>query len=108
MSKHNYDCYCLNCLNSFRTKKYLNHIKKYVKMKVFVMLFKDTNVLEFNQYRKTDKRPFVIYADLEPLLEKIDGCKTNPEKSSTTKRIKHVLSGYSISTISSFEDIKNN
>ena len=55
-------------------------------MKVFVMPFKDTNVLEFNQYRKTDKRPFVIYADLEPLLEKIDGCKTNPEKSSTTKR----------------------
>ena len=27
--------------------------------------------------------PFVIYADLESLLEKIDGCKDNPEKSFT-------------------------
>ena len=27
--------------------------------------------------------PFVIYADLESLLEKIDGCKNNPEKSFT-------------------------
>ena len=39
----------------------------------------DTKVLEFNQYKKTDKAPFIIYADLECLIEKTDGCKNNPE-----------------------------
>ena len=31
------------------------------------------------------KVPFIIYADLESLLEKINTCYDNPEKSSTTK-----------------------
>ena len=39
----------------------------------------DTKILELNQYRKSDKAPFVIYADLECMIEKIDGCKNNPE-----------------------------
>ena len=49
------------------------------------MLSEDTKILEFCQYQKCDKTPFIIYADLECLLEKIDGCKNNPENSSTTK-----------------------
>ena len=32
-------------------------------------------ILEFNQYKKSDKAPFNIYADLECLIEKIDGYK---------------------------------
>ena len=35
--------------------------------------------LRFNQYSKSDKAPFVIYADLEFLIEKTDVCKNNPE-----------------------------
>ena len=31
------------------------------------------------------KVPFIIYADLESLLEKISTCYDNPEKSSKTK-----------------------
>ena len=34
---------------------------------------------------KSDKTPFIIYADLESLIKKIDNCKNNLEKSSTTK-----------------------
>ena len=37
-SKHNNDFYCMNCLHSFRTKANLNHIKKYVKIKIFPTL----------------------------------------------------------------------
>ena len=37
-----------------------------------------TKTLEFNQYQKYDKAPFFIYADIECLIEKIDGCKNNP------------------------------
>ena len=39
----------------------------------------DTKILEFSQYQKSDKAPFIIYADLEYLIEKIDACKNNPE-----------------------------
>ena len=42
------------------------------------------------------------------MIENIDGCNNNPEKSSTTIVDEHIPSGLSISTISSFKDIKNN
>ena len=44
----------------------------------------DTEILEFNQYEKSDKAPFIIYADLECIVEKINGCKYNHKNSSTT------------------------
>ena len=40
-----------------------------------MMPSEDTEILECNQYHKTDKAPFIIYADLESLIEKIDDCK---------------------------------
>ena len=38
-SKHHGDFYCMNCLHYFATKKKtnLNRIKKYVKIKIFIM-----------------------------------------------------------------------
>ena len=67
----------------------------------------DTEILEFNQYQKSDKAPFIIYADLECLIEKIDGCKNNPENSSTTKVSEHIPSVVSMPTKSSFGRIEN-
>ena len=60
-------------------------------------------MLEFNQYQKSDKAPFIIYSDIEYLIEKIDGCKHNPENLSRTKVSEHIPSGFSMSTISSFK-----
>ena len=54
------------------------------------MLSEDTKVLEFYQYQKSDKAPFIIYTDLECIIEGIDGCDNNPENSSTTKASKHL------------------
>ena len=68
---------------------------------------KDTKILEFNQYQKSDKVPFIIYADLEFIIKKIDGCKNNPENSSTTKVSEYIPSGFSVSTILSFRSIEN-
>ena len=34
-----------------------------------------TKILEFNQYQKSDKATFIIYADLECLIEKTDDIK---------------------------------
>ena len=38
--------------------------------------------------------------------KKIDGCKNNPENSSTTQGSEHIPSGFSMSTISSFRRIE--
>ena len=67
----------------------------------------DTKILEFNQYPKYDEAPFIIYADLEGIIEKIYGCKNNPVNSSTTKVSEHIPSDFSISKISSFRSIEN-
>ena len=66
----------------------------------------DTKILEFNEYQKSYKVPFIIYADLECIIEKIDGCKNNPENLSTSKVNEHIPSGFSMSTISSFRSIE--
>ena len=91
-------------------KKNLNHIKKICENKDFckvIMPSKDTKTLEFNQYQRSDKAPFIIYAELECIIEKIDGGKNNSKNSSTTKVRKHIPSGFSMSTISSFRSIEN-
>ena len=49
-------------------KTNLNYIKKYVKIKMFLMIF--LKILEFNQYQESDKIPFIIYANLESLIKK--------------------------------------
>ena len=65
------------------------------------------NILEFNQYIKSDKMPYIIYADIESLIKKKVGCANNPESSSTTKIVEHIPCGYSISTILAFDNIEN-
>ena len=35
------------------------------------MTSEDSKILEFNQYKKFDKAPFIIYVDLECLIETI-------------------------------------
>ena len=50
----------------------------------------DTKMLEFRQYQKSDEALFIVYADLECIMKKIDGCKNNPENSSTTKVSEHI------------------
>ena len=67
----------------------------------------NTKMLEFNQYQKSDKAPFIIYADLECIIEKIDGCKNNPKNSSTTKVSEYIPLVFSMSAISSFRSIQN-
>ena len=64
-----------------------------------VMPSKDTKILEFNKHQKFDKASFIIYADLECLIEKINGCKNDRENPSTIKVDEHIPSSFSMSTI---------
>ena len=109
-SKHYGDFCCLNYLHSFTTKNKIESHKKVCENKEFynvIMPSEDNKILEFNQYQKSDKAPFIIYADLEFIIEKIDGCKNNSENSSTTKVSEHIPSGYSMFTTSSFRSKEN-
>ena len=49
------------------------------------MLSQEDNILEFNQCLKSNKIPCIIYADIESLIKKINGCANNAENSSATK-----------------------
>ena len=42
--------------------------------------------LKYNHGEKSMKAPFIIYAGLVCLLEKMDSCRNNPEKSYTEKK----------------------
>ena len=107
---NNGDFYCLNCFRSYITENKLKKHKKvcgnhdycYVEMPE-----KDDKILKYNQGEKPMKVPFIIYADLQSLLEKINTCHNNPEKSSTAKINKHTPYGYSLFTHCSFDTAKN-
>ena len=87
-SKHHGNLHWLNCLYSFRTENKLKSHEKIFKNKNFcgiVMPSEKDNILEFNQYMKSDKMPYIIFADIEYLTRNLDGCTNNPENSSTKK-----------------------
>ena len=67
----------------------------------------DTKRLKFNWYQKSDKAPFIICVDLKCLIEKIAGCKNQPENSNKTKLDKHIPWSFSMSTILSCKIIEN-
>ena len=109
-SNHKEDLYCLNCFYAYSTKNKLeahikisqNHDYCHVEMPT-----KDNNTIKYNQGEKSTKLPFVVFDDLECLLEKISSCQNNPNESSTTEINKHTPSGYSLFTHCSFNKSKN-
>ena len=109
-SNYKEDFYCLNCFHSYRTENKLEAHKKICENNDYChveMPIKNNNIIKYNHGEKSMKLPFVIYADLECLLEKMSTCINNPNESSTTKINKHTPSGYSIFTHCSFDKSKN-
>ena len=108
-SNHCGDFYSLNCFHSYRTKNKLEAHKKICENHDYChveMPIKGNNTIKYNHGEKSMKLTFVIYADLECLLEKMSTCQNNPNKSSTTKINKHTPSGSSIFTSCSFDESK--
>ena len=109
-SNHKEDFYCLNCFHSYRTENKLESHKKICENYDYChveMPTKDNNIIKYNQGEKSMKVPFIIYTDLECLLEKMSTCVNNPNESATTKINKHTPLGYSIFTRCSFDESKN-
>ena len=109
-SNHAGDFYCLNCFCAYSTKNKFEAHKKICENHDYFhveMPTKDNNIIKYNHGEKSMKLPFVIYADLECLLEKMSTCQNNPNKLSTTKINKDTPSGYSLFTNCSFDESKN-
>ena len=109
-SNHNEDFYCLNCFCAYTTKNKLETHKKVCENHDYCcveMPNEDNTISKYNHGEKSMKAPFIIYADLESLLEKMNTCYDNLEKSSTSKINKHTPSGYSLFTHCSFNKAEN-
>ena len=79
-------CYCY-CFHAYKTGNKLEKRKKICENHDYCqveMPNEDNKIIKYNQGKKSVRSPFIIYVDLECLLEKINTCYNNPEKSSTT------------------------
>ena len=100
-SKHEGDFYCLNCFQSYTKENKLKNHKSVCENHdyCYVEMPEEYNkTLKYNKGEKSIRLPFIIIADLECLLEKMNTCYNNHEKSSTTKVNKRTTSGYSLFT----------
>ena len=73
-SKHHSDSHCLNCLHVFAIENKHESHKKVRENKDFsnvLMPSENSEILEFNQYQISDEVPYIIYSDLEFLIENI-------------------------------------
>ena len=104
------DFYCLNCFQSYTTENKLKNHKKFCENHdyCYVEMPEEYNkILKYSEGEKSMKIPFIIIADLECLLEKVNTCYNNPEKSSITKINNLVTrSGYSLFTHCSVDRTK--
>ena len=83
-SNHKEDFYCLNCFHSYGTKNKLEAHKKVFENRDYCrveMPTEDNNVIKYNHGDKSIKLPFVVYADLECLPEKMSTCYNTPQES---------------------------
>ena len=67
----------------------------------------DNKILKYIPGEKSLRVPFIIYADLECLLRKINTCLNNPDKSYTEKKATYRPSRYDLVTCCSFDKSKN-
>ena len=106
---NNGDYFCFNCFHAYTTRNALKEHEKLCDNHDYCnveMPEEDNKILKYNQGEKSMKVRFIIYADLECLLKKMNTCHNNPEKSSTTNINKHTPSGYSLFTYCSFDETK--
>ena len=82
-SNHKEDFYCLNCFCTYTTKNKLEEHKKICENNKYChveMPNEDNKIIKYNLGEKSIKSSFIIYADLECLLEKMSTCYNNPEE----------------------------
>ena len=88
--------FCLRCLNPFWCQKALDNYKEYCNdyEAVKIELPKKGTMLEFKNYHRLEKVPFLVYADFESFIKPLDTCGLNPEGSYTKQYQKNEPSSF--------------
>ena len=83
--------FCLNCFNSFNSPETLETHKEYCyeNESVKTLMPPPGTYLRFKNFYHSEKAPFVIYADFECKIIRMDNCDPDPNKSYTKKYQKH-------------------
>ena len=109
-SKHNGGFYCLNCFNSYKTKRKLDDHEKLCGNKDFsaIKMPEEKNkFISSTPGKNTLKNPFIIYADFECILKPISTCDKTPDKSFTIKKDIHITCGISMLTSYAYDKKSN-
>ena len=98
--------FCTRCLQGYTTEGLLEKHSTLCRGAAYRptridMPEKGKNILQFTNYQKQMKAPFVIYADSESILEKIPTCIPAPGASSTTQTEIHKPCGFSFVAVRS-------
>ena len=82
---------CFRCLNPFWSHKSLEKHGEYCRNQeaVKINMPEKGTMLRFKHHERSEKVPFIIYADTEALIKEMHNCDPNPQNSYTKKYQKH-------------------
>ena len=97
--------FCFRCLNPFWSHKSLEKHWEYCRNHeaVKINMPEKGTILRFKHHERSEKLPFIIYADTEALIKEMQNCDPNPQNSYTKKYQKHEPISFSY-YIKSFDD----
>ena len=103
--------FCERCLQGFSSERVLSDHLYYCRGVKGIpsrveMPKKGENALFFENYQNQMKKPWVIYADFESIVEKIHGCTPDPGQSNTTETSVHKPWGFCMLAVRSDGETK--
>ena len=104
-SRKHFCMYCLQCFSSERVLN--NHKENCIQLngtQAVKMPTKDNSILKFNNYHKQQPAPFVIYADFEALLQKVERGQPDNDGSYTEKFQRHIDCGSAYKVVCCYDD----
>ena len=100
--------FCMHCLQCFSTEEVLSKHKTNCMVingeQAIRMPRKGNNILQFQNYHKQMPAPFIIFAELEAITKKIQGCQPNNTQSYTDKFQKHTGCSYGYKVVCCCDD----
>ena len=88
--------YCRRCLNGFTSKEALTTHNEYCSQHEAqkIVMPEPGTILKFENYDRSMRVPFVIYADFESFIKPIDTCQPDSSGSYTKQYQKHIPSSF--------------
>ena len=100
--------FCMYCLQCFSSEgilaKHTNNCLMINGKQAINMPKEGENVLKFNNFHKQLPVPFIIYADFEAIMKKVQGCRSNDNKSYTEAYQTREDCGYGYKVVCCYKD----